>query len=95
MRVLLLGLVLLLSQFSWGQKVAPKGVPEEGTFQFIVKDSKIKWDFTIENLIGTEEKRKKNESVAIKIYENTVLYLPSKNEINSPGFKKLEPVIYE
>lgn len=80
---------------SLAQSVNNDGVPEEGTYQVLVKDPKVKWVFTTEVLKGTEQKRKRKESVSIQIGEFAYLYLPSRQEINSKGYKKLEPILYE
>lgn len=95
MKSILLGLAMLTSVATWSQSASNSGTPKEGTYQIIVKDTKVQWVFTQDVLEGTEEKRKQNESVSIQISPNAYLYLPSKKELKSPGFKKLDPIVYE
>lgn len=95
MKLILLGFTMLISVVTWSQSATNSGIPEEGTYQIIVKSTKVQWVFTREVLEGTEEKRKQNESVSIQIGPNAYLYLPSKKELKSHDFKKLEPIVYE
>ena len=95
MKAILLVAAIFITSITFGQTHKEKGIPEEGTYQIIVKDSKIKWVFTNSVLEGMEEKRMKNESFSVEIADNIFLYLPSKKTIKSSDFEKLEGILYE
>ena len=65
---------------------------EEGTFQFIITNSKKEDAFTTDVLYFIEQNRKEKEDVYMKISDFTDLYIPSRKKINDPSFVALEPI---
>lgn len=74
------------------QDLPPKS--KEGTFQFIVHNSKISPAFTTDVLVLIEEKRKTSEDVYYKLNEDVTIFIPSIQKIESEDFKSLELYSY-
>lgn len=66
----------------------------EGTFQFIVHNSKQTPAFTTDILYFIEIQRKENQDVSLSISEDITLYIPSRNTISSSSFEPLEQLAY-
>ncbi|NVK65745.1 MAG: hypothetical protein HWE22_14220 [Flavobacteriales bacterium] len=62
---------------------------EEGTYQFIIHDSKVMPAFTTNILYFIERERKQSIDVAIPLSENVTLFIPSREKINSENFEAL------
>ena len=101
---LLFGFCLFFAQLSYAQinefvdysititEELPKAIP--GTYQFIITDSKTVPAFTTDILYFIEQERKQTEDLALQIEKNVILFIPSKDKINSESFEPLSEMSF-
>jgi hypothetical protein len=66
-----------------------------GTYQFIVSPADSEFIFTNDILVQIESLRKENKEVMHVVNERISVRILSRAEINRPGFKPVEEIIYK
>lgn len=67
-----------------------KELPKEGTFQFRISKENYSFIISKDFMYEIETLRKQDEPVTVKVDDFVELFIPSRNEIYSSGFRPLE-----